>query len=337
MIDKIKVVCALTALPVAIGKLVAYLYHSYMALSAMIVCGIAILVFFCLYHHNKNEQDGKLVTNHFFILVCVFSLLFLFSAIIMLVGNVAPNMGKRTYDIVMEDISKVSIWKEKAERQNDVGAQLKLGNWYLTQALENKDLSEAEKARSYFMEANSSGGIGEAYLMLGIMEEYGFNKQNDYAKALVYYIKGMRSDLFDNRCDSAIVKLKMECKVLIPDSIIEELTKRKNLKESAEMNWLQFFVKRPYNYNLILVSKTGQQSEVSYDVWSVLSKNTLHIDTENINLTKTLAENLSLLKELNKISRNYMEQTMLYAFYSRMLNPIYKAWEKEKKSKYQLL
>lgn len=337
MIDKIKVVCALTAIPVAVGKLVAYLYHSYMGVSAMIVCGIAVLVFFCLYHHNKNKQDGKLVTNPFFILVCVFSLLFLLSATSMLVGSLSPNMGKRTYDIVMEDISKVSIWREKAERQNDASAQLKLGNWYLTQALENKDLSKAEKARSCFMEANSSSEIGEAYLMLGIMEEYGFNKQNDYAKALVYYIKGMCSDIFDDRCDSAIVKLKMECEVLIPDSIMEELTERKELRESAKTDWLQSFVKRPYNYSLILVSKMGQQSETSYDVLSILSKNTLHVDTKNINLTKTLAINLTLLKELHKKSRNYMEQTILYVFYSRALYPIYVAWEKEKESKYQLL
>lgn len=315
---------------VAVEKIVSYLYHSYMALSAMIVCGIAALVFFCLYRYNKSKRGEKLVINPFFVFVCMFSFLFLLSAAIMLLGCISPNMGKRTYNIVMDDIGKVSIGKEKAERQNDASAQLKLGNCYLEQALENKDLSKADKARGYFMEANSSGGICEAYLKLGMMEEYGFNKKNDYAKALNYYIKGMRSDIFDNRCDSAIVKLKMKHNVLIPDSITEELTKRKELNESTKMDWLPTSLKEFCSYSLILVSKTGQYSEMSYNVLSVLTQ----INTGNINLTGTLAVNLSLFNQKYIQSRNRLEQTVLYVFYSRMLFPVYEAWRGRKKLKY---
>lgn len=325
-------VCAISALPVAISNLLSYLYSSYMALCGMIVCALAIGMFVLLGRwHKKQRPTDQQGGNPFRVFVVVFSVLFVLSSGVVVYGLLTQETNRAIQQKVLLTTDEEAILKQNL-REHENAYNMALGNYYLLKGGGDDSFANLGHARSYYMEAALKYGVPVAYIPLAKFEELGIFGEPDYAKALDYYIQGFYlSGLSGVIFEEDLLRLQNEHQVSIPDSVLVELEKRKQLNDlpTWDERWVEYgaYLRdvacgKNINFTYVWAYIDGTSDTISYGIDDIFPEFNPVYPTSQINLTRTLAVNVGLMEQY-KQKHNVLENMQVEYAYDKLLMPVW--------------
>lgn len=348
MIDKLKIVCAISALPVAISNLMSYLYHSYMAVCGMIVCGLAIVLFVWLERRTANaHSDSPAGTNPFRVFVVVFSVLFVLSAGVMVYGLSTREIHEEIQMEVFNSTDEETVLRRNVQQHENAYNLQTLGKYYLLKG--GDDFTYLAYAQSCFLKAALKYADPIAYITLAKMEESGWDSDEvDYSKVLDYYIQAfycLGSIGWDMLKDD-FLRLQEQHNLQIPDSVLSDIEKNMRLSELDVLPKSEYedidYMRSVYDGTTPITIKyvrffvDGTSDETCYESMPTAGQCSSSAVIKGMDLVKTIVANMELL-ELYKREHNNMENMMMELAYGSLLKPVWEALEKEIKSQTLIL
>ena len=326
-------VCAISALPVAISNLLSYLYSSYMALCGMIVCALAIGIFVLLGRwHKKQRPADQLDGNPFRVFVVVFSVLFVLSSGVVVYGLLTQETNRAIRQKVLLTTDEETVLKQNLSEHENAYNLMALGNYYLLKGGEDYNFANLGHARSYYMEAALKYGEPVAYIPLAKFEELGIFGEPDYAKALDYYIQGFYlSGLSGIIFEEDLLRLQNKHQESIPDSVLVELEKRKQLNDlpTWDERWVEYgaYLRdvacgKNINFTYVWAYIDGTSDTISYGIDDIFPEFNSVYPTSQINLTRTLTVNVGLMEQY-KQKHNVLENMQVEYAYDKLLMPVW--------------
>ena len=325
MLDKVKIVCAISAIPVAITNLVSYLYHSYTALCALIISGIAVVLFGCLYRWSKktNPQD-RTFRNPFFIFMCIFSFVFLLSGSVMIMGGMTKGQHRKVQTWTWADADSVRILKNRVLESPGAESLIELGTYYMRKGKEEWDMSLIQNAREYFLRAALEYSSPAGYYALAAIDENGLGEMVNSRAALKNYINGLYcSNASDSICDVGIRRLTEKYEWALPDSVQERLEKRKKERKTPFFQGgateLSKYLKTHSPYQFIIISKDGSRKEIMYDAYTAIISKHYPIQWNKVNIANTISANQTLCNHLQENENDVLEKALRQIAYGNFL------------------
>lgn len=326
MLDKVKIVCAISAIPVAITNLVSYLYHSYTALCALIISGIAVTLFGSLYRWSKKTNPQDLTfKNPFFIFMCIFSFVFLLSGSVMVMGGMVQNQNRKIQTWTWADADSLKILENRVMESPGVESLMELGTYYMRKGTKEWDMSLIKNAREYFLRAALEYSSPAGYYALATIDENGFGGTINSSAALKNYVNGLYcSNASDSICDVGIRRLTEKYKLTLPDSVHKRLEKRQMERKAplfqGGITDFAKYLKNHSPYLFIVVSKDGNKKEIVHDAFSAIISKNYPIQWDKVDIINTLSENRTLYNRLQKNDNNVFEKALRQIAYGKFIS-----------------
>ncbi len=344
MLDKVKIVCAISAIPVAITNLVSYLYHSYTALCALIISGIAVALFGSLYRWNKktNPQD-KGFKNPFFIFMCIFSFVFLLSGSVMVMGGMTQEQHRKVQTWTWEDADSIKILENRVLESPGAESLIELGTYHMCKGTEASDMSQIQHAREYFLRAALEYSSPAGYYALAMIDENGLGGMVNSRAALKNYVNGLYcANAFDTKFEAGIQRLIEKHGLTLPNSVQERLQERIKVRNNLEpllkggATELSKLLIAHSPYQFIVIFKNGNRKEIMHNALSAIISKHYPIQWDKVDMANTLSVNQTLCNRLQENENDVLEKALRQIAYGNFLSTLNENLRTEIKSFNQL-